>query len=55
MLVNLPYASACLYFNPDQTSMVAPNVLLRLLHAKVDNGKMDWSEGENITQILGIR
>ena len=52
---NLLHASACLYFNPDKTSTVMSDVLLRLPHAKVGNGEIRWVEGENITRILGIR
>lgn len=48
-------ASVCLYSNPHKTNMTFPDALFRLPHAKGCDGKMEWSEGEEITKILGIR
>ena len=47
-------ASVCLYINPHKTNMTLPDALFRLPHAKGCNGKMQWLEGENIGEILGI-
>ena len=52
-VLNLAYASACLYLNPWKNDTALPEVLLRLPHAKVNDGKMKWLEGENIARILG--
>ena len=52
--LNWPYASAYLYLNPRKMDTVLPDVLLQLPHAKVCGGRMEWFEGKNIQQILGI-
>ena len=49
---NFPYASGCLYVNPSQPGIALPEALLRLPHAMFNEGKMTWSDGVGIGQLL---
>lgn len=48
-------ATACLYVNPYKSGPGLPVNFFRLPHAMGRDGKMEWSEGEEITEILGIQ
>ena len=49
---NFRYASGCLYINPSQSGIALPDALLRLPHGNVIQGKMTWSDGVDIGQLL---
>ena len=49
---NFPYASGCLYVNPSQSGIALPEALLRLPHGIVTQGKMTWSDGVEIGQLV---
>ena len=49
---NFPYASGCLYINPSQSGIALPEALLRLHRGIVVQGKMTWSDGVGIGQLL---
>ena len=49
---NFPYASGCLYVNPSQSGIALPEALLRLPHGIVTQGKMTWSDGVAIGQLV---
>lgn len=51
---NICNASASLYLNSKNTHTVFPDVLFRLPHAKVRNGKMNWFEGEHVAALVGV-
>ena len=49
---NFLYASGCLYINPSQSGIALPEALLRLHRGIVVQGKMTWSDGVGIGQLL---
>ena len=49
---NFRYASGCLYINPSQSGIALPEALLRLHRGIVVQGKMTWSDGVGIGQLL---
>ena len=49
---NFRYASGCLYVNPSQYGLALPEALFRLPHGDVIQGKMTWSDGIDIGQLL---
>ena len=54
-LWNVQNASVCLYLNPHKDSDSAlPDILFRLPHAKVRDGKIQWFEGENVAKLVGL-
>ena len=52
---NVQNASVCLYLNPYKRSDPAlPDILFRLPHAKVCDGIIEWLEGENVAELVGL-
>ena len=52
---NVQNASVCLYLNPYKRSDPAlPDILFRLPHAKGCDGIIEWFEGENVAELVGL-
>ena len=51
---NLCDAANCLYINPFDNVTKLPAVMYRLSYASARGNKMQWFEGENIGQLLGV-
>ena len=52
---NLASANACLYLNPWKSNIVLPRALLRLPHARFCPGKINRVQGEEVSQLLGVK
>ena len=53
-MLNMFQASVCLHVNPRNSSPRLPDALFRLPHCRISEGVIKRTEGEDVTQLLGV-